>query len=150
MALKVVVLTDLQDSIVMAVVSGEGEFTFEWAVSSEENVDEPNEPYDALYIYINGQLEGFISGEVDYTSVTLELTGDENRITWIYNKDPNTLDGEDKGYLRNVVFERTPEPEPEPTPAPTPTPSSSGSSGGGSMAWLLAFASLLLSRRLSR
>ncbi|MAG75597.1 MAG: trypsin [Colwelliaceae bacterium] len=143
-------ITDLQDSIVMAVVSGEGEFTFEWAVSSEENVDEPNEPYDALYIYINGQLEGFISGEVDYTSVTLELTGDENRITWIYNKDPNTLDGEDKGYLRNVVFERTPEPEPEPTPAPTPTPSSSGSSGGGSMAWLLAFASLLLSRRLSR
>jgi secreted trypsin-like serine protease len=47
-------IEDLQESVLMVAVEGEGTLTFDWAVSSEENVDDPTEPYDALYLYING------------------------------------------------------------------------------------------------
>ena len=141
-------ITHSEDSIVMATIAGEGELSFEWAVSSEENVDEPSEPYDALYLYINGELVDFISGEVDYTQVTYTLTGEENHLTWVYNKDSAATEGEDKGYLRNVSFAVTPEPV---TPTPTtPTTNVTSSSGGGSFAWLLPLLSLAFLRRRSR
>ncbi|REL35441.1 trypsin-like serine protease [Thalassotalea euphylliae] len=143
-------ITHDQDSIVMAVVSGEGELNFEWSVSSEENADDPAEPYDALYIYINGELVEFISGEVAFEQKSYDLTGEENRITWVYNKDGSASEGDDKGYIRNISF--TPTAAPAPAPAPTPTPSTtpaapSSSSGGGSMAWLLPLLSLVWLRR---
>ena len=143
-------ITHDQDSIVMAVVSGEGELTFEWSVSSEENTDDATEPYDALYLYINGEQVDFISGEVAFDERSIALTGEENRITWIYNKDGSASEGDDKGYIRNISFTPTAAPTPPPAPAPSPTPAPaapSSSSGGGSMAWLLPLLSLVWLRR---
>lgn len=100
-------IDNLQKSVLLAQVTGEGKFSFEWAVSSEENVDDPESPYDALYIYLNGELYDFISGEVDFTTVELELGEGINFIAWVYEKDPYTLEFEDTAYLKNVVFEAT-------------------------------------------
>lgn len=139
------VITDNQDSIAMAIISGEGELTFEWAVSSEDNEEDPSEPFDTLYLYVNGVQVDYISGEVDFTEYTLALSDETNQVTWVYSKDPYTAEGDDKGYLRNLVFEPTAQPV---TPTPTTPPTNNASSsGGGSLAWMLALLTLGLVRR---
>ncbi|MEP1444933.1 MAG: trypsin-like serine protease [Paraglaciecola sp.] len=130
---------DLQDSVLIAQIEGEGVLTFDWSVSSEENTDleitDPEfEPYDALYLYVNGELIEYISGEVDFTEVTIDLPEGTNVVNWTYNKDPAASEGEDKGFIRNLVF--TPTVVEEPVPLPVPT-DSSGSSGGGSLGWMI-------------
>ena len=95
-------ITHSQDSIVMAVINGVGTLSFDWKVSSEENVDDPSSPYDALYLYVNGVENRFISGEVGFANVQVQLTEELNRVTWIYRKDPSASSGDDKAYLRNV------------------------------------------------
>lgn len=130
-------IDDEQQSIVLVTVAGEGELSFEWKVSSEENTDDPTEPYDALYLYVDGELVRFISGEVDYQQESVSFGSGEHIITWIYEKDASTLAGDDNAHLRNVIF----------TPTPVVTPPST-SSGGGSIAWFsLIFMVMLYLRR---
>lgn len=130
---------DLQDSIFIARVEGEGVLTFDWSVSSEENTDleetDPDfEPYDALYLFVNGILIDFISGEVDFTEYSIDLADGTNVINWTYSKDENAADGQDKGFIRNLVF--TPLMVTT-TPVLLPTPMTSESSGGGSLGWMI-------------
>jgi secreted trypsin-like serine protease len=127
---------DFEDSVLMALIEGEGQLNFEWSVSSEENTDEPEEPYDALHLYVNDNLVDFISGEVPFTAhAVINLLAGTNRITWIYSKDQNTREGDDKGSVRNVEFTPTDIPDPVTVPDPVVTPTSSGG-GGGSIVWL--------------
>ncbi|MFT4994801.1 MAG: secreted trypsin-like serine protease [Paraglaciecola sp.] len=138
-------ITHLQDSILVAKIEGQGTLTFEWSVSSEENLDlEPDdpdfEPYDALYLYVNDELIDSISGTVDYTQYTTVLSAGTNVINWTYNKDPAASEGRDKGFVRNVTF--------TPPAVVRPTPVRPRSSGGGSLTWLsLSLFALLLFRR---
>lgn len=119
-------ISDNQESIVMMTVSGEGELSFEWSVSSENNSDDPSKPYDALYFYIDGELNQFISGSISYTNESVNLTAGEHNIAWIYKKDSNTSLGNDNAHLRNIIF----------TPVNTgATPSNNSSSGGGAITW---------------
>lgn len=141
---------DKEKSIVMVTLAGEGELSFEWSVSSEENTDDPTEPYDALYLYVDGELTSFISGEVAYTNETVYFAGGEHNITWIYEKDnadPTELLADDNAHIRNVVF--TPVEVVSPTPpAPIPPPQKARSSSGGSLAWLsLIFMAVINLRR---
>ncbi|REL35440.1 trypsin-like serine protease [Thalassotalea euphylliae] len=154
-----------QSSILMAQIEGKGELSFEWAVSSEANTENSSDPYDALYLFINGIEYNLISGEQDFAALTYTLEGERNRVTWVYRKDQETSAGNDKAYLRNIVFTATEElgtapvpptpstpstPSTPPTPAPPTVPeteSSTGSSGGGSIAWLLSLSVLLVFRR---
>lgn len=129
---------DLQDSILVARIEGEGVLTFDWSVSSEENTDLEEtdsdfEPYDALYLYVNGELIEYLSGEVDFTEYTIDLTEGTNIINWTYNKDPAASEGDDKGFIRNLVYT----PPAVVTPPTAPTPNTSNSSGGGSLGWML-------------
>ncbi|MFT4938104.1 MAG: secreted trypsin-like serine protease [Paraglaciecola sp.] len=129
-------IDDLEESVLMAVIEGEGQLNFEWSVSSEENADEPDEPFDALHLYVNDNLIDFISGEVAFTAhAEINLPAGANRVMWIYSKDQNTREGDDKGLVRNVEFTPVAVPDPDPIPLPDPevTPRSSG---GGSIAWL--------------
>ncbi len=48
-------ISDNQESVVMVNLTGEGELTFDWSVSSEENTDDSESPYDALYVYLDGE-----------------------------------------------------------------------------------------------
>jgi secreted trypsin-like serine protease len=136
-------ISDAQESSVMVTVAGEGELSFEWSVSSEENTDSPEKPYDALYLYLDDELIKFISGEVDYTAEKLVLSKGEHRITWVYSKDAYTSEGDDKGYLRNIVFT----PKTVVTPTPPPAPTTPSASSGGSMTWLSVMLTLLMIRR---
>jgi len=128
---------DVQDSIFIAQIVGEGVLTFDWSVSSEENTDlvetDPEfEPYDALYLYVNDILIDYISGEVAFTEFSVDLAEGTNVINWTYNKDLNAADGQDKGFIRNLVF--TPVVVVPPVVRPPVTPNSSG---GGSLSWML-------------
>ncbi len=134
-AIKSGAISDNQESAVMVTLTGEGELTFDWSVSSEENTDDPDSPYDALSVYLDGELIKFISGEVPYTNEKLEFTAGEHRITWVYDKDTFTSEGDDNAHIRNVVFTSTAVVTPTP-PAPTPTNPNARSSSGGSVAWL--------------
>ena len=132
---------DKEESIVMVTVAGEGKLSFEWSVSSEENTNDPEEPFDALYLYVDGELINFISGEIAYQSESVEFPAGEHNIAWVYKKDQLSSEGDDNAHIRNVVFTPVviatpPEPvAPEPvTPAPAPLEASSTSSSG-SIAW---------------
>ncbi len=144
-------ITDNQESIVMVTLAGEGELSFEWSVSSEENTEEEDNPYDALYLYLDGELIKSISGDVPYTNEIIEFTAGEHTITWIYEKDSFSAEGDDNAHIRNVVF--TPVEIVVPTPpAPAPTnPNARSSSGGGSVAWLsLIFMVVVIPIRLTK
>ena len=128
---------DSNESSVMLTFNGAGSLSFDWAVSSEENTDNPVEPYDALYLIIDGEEVDFISGEIAYNTVTIAYLPDgEHQVVWLYKKDEFTSKGKDQAYLKNVIF--TPElieipVTPMPTPAPTPeTPDTPAKSSGGS------------------
>ena len=154
-------ITGNQESIVMITVLDQGELTFEWSVSSEENIEEPDKPFDALYLYVDGELIKFISGDVAYQSESINLTVGEHYITWVYQKDSLNSSGDDNAHLRNIFFTPlggvTPTssiipvpaaPVPA-TPAQTPTnTTASSSSGGGSLAWMsLIFMAVINLRR---
>jgi hypothetical protein len=131
---------NLQNSIVVARIDGEGVLTFDWSVSSEENTDlditDPEfELYDALYLYVNGELIESISGEVEFTQMSIDLAEGTNIINWTYNKDPAVSEGDDRGLIRNLVF--TVPAVVTPTPVFLPTPVLSDSSGGGSLGWII-------------
>jgi len=131
---------NLQNSIVVARIEGEGVLTFDWSVSSEENTDlditDPEfELYDALYLYVNGELIESISGEVEFTQMSIDLAEGTNIINWTYNKDPAVSEGDDRGLIRNLVF--TVPAVVTPTPVFLPTPVLSDSSGGGSLGWII-------------
>lgn len=135
--IKTGAIEDLQESTLMATIEGEGTLTFEWSISSEENTEDPEDPFDAMFLLVNGEQQQFISGEVAFTEVSIELGEGTNLIEWTYRKDLNTQSGEDEGYLRSVTF-AAPAPPPPPPPAPTPTPPVvvSNDSGGGALGWL--------------
>lgn len=135
-------IDDNQQSIVLLTVAEGGELSFEWKVSSEENTDDPASPYDALYLYVDGELIRFISGEVDYPEQpeSIKLGTGEHVITWVYKKDAGTSEGSDNAHLRNIVF--------TPTPVVVPPVTQNSSSGGGSIAWFsLIFMGVLYLRR---
>jgi secreted trypsin-like serine protease len=126
---------DLQDSILIAKIEGQGVLTFDWSVSSEENVDDADDPFDTLYLSVDGVLIDFISGDVDFTEYRIDLEEGSHLINWTYSKDLNTADGQDKGFVRNLVFTL-----PNVTPPPAvvqPTPVTTSSSGGGSLGWMM-------------
>jgi secreted trypsin-like serine protease len=135
-----------QESILSAYVQGKGKLNFQWSVSSEENKDDPSEPFDALYIYVNNELQEFISGEVAFAAYsTITLDSENSIITWVYRKDQSDFEadvGEDRAYVRNVVF--TPN---QVITTPTPSaPVSNGRSGGGSFSWLIILSLFALLR----
>ena len=151
---------DAQESILLAQIEGAGELTFQWSVSSEENTEDPTDPYDALYLFVNGQQIEFISGDVPFTDNQIALPEGINLVEWVYNKDRFTSEGQDKGFVRNIAFTPsgstnnpgdTPAPAPAPAPTPAPAaPASPGNSGssGGSLGWLIC--SLLLLTAVGR
>lgn len=131
-------IDDDQHSSVLLTVSGEGVLSFDWAVSSQDNPSTVGNPFDALYLFIDGEQIDYISGEVAYTRVTIEdLTAGEHQIIWQYKKDNEISAGQDKAYLKNVVFTQT----------SSETQSEGKSSGGGLYICLTMLALACLSRR---
>lgn len=98
-------------------VIGPGTLDFTWAVSSEENPDyrNPNSPnaesiYDAVYLYLNGELLSdelepvFLSGLEVSEARSLQVPPGPNIVEWRYEKDPYTTEGEDTAYIDNIAW----------------------------------------------
>jgi len=137
---------DGQQSSVMLTFSGAGSLSFDWAVSSEENTDTPDKPYDALFLIVDGEQVDFISGEVAYTRKAItDLAEGEHQITWLYKKDSFTSDGEDRGYLKNVVFNSKTS-----SSAPSPSNQTTKKSSSGSLSYFSLWLLVLIAVRRYR
>lgn len=78
-------------------LQGPGSLRFRWRVSSEQ-------PYDNLRYTLNGTFMSVISGEVDWEEIEVPLQPGRNQITWIYEKDGSTSDGEDLGQVADITL----------------------------------------------
>ena len=79
-------------------VNESGVIRFNWKVSSEQR-------YDRLQFIVNGRIIAQISGNVNWTEYSYELTESSNSLMWRYMKDGSISLGADAGWLDNVRFE---------------------------------------------
>ncbi len=99
-------ITHNQQSILQTAIGsghGPGTLTFWWKVSSEEG-------FDFLKFYLNNlpiPLAG-ISGETGWQQQTIRLPAGGHSLKWIYSKDGSVSDGQDAGWVDEVIF--TPDP----------------------------------------
>lgn len=93
---------DDQSTSLTATVAGRGTLSFKWKTSSESG-------FDKLQLYVDGScvVEDF-SGDREWESVThrVESVGTHN-IEWRYSKDGSVSEGQDCGWVDDVVW--TPE-----------------------------------------
>ncbi len=82
-------------------ISGEvlsnGEISFYAKTSSESS-------YDFFTFYIDGTEKGSWSGDVDWQQYTYDVTAGNHTFTWEYEKDGSMANGDDCGYLDNILF----------------------------------------------
>ena len=83
-------------------VTGPGTLAFWWKVSSEHH-------YDTLSVHIDGGYsEELISGDVDWRQVELAIEGGSHTVLWQYAKDETLSEGDDAGWVDEVVFTAAP------------------------------------------
>ena len=76
----------------------EGDLSFWWRVSSEED-------YDFLRLYLDDKLLHEISGGQDiWKEISLEIPPGEHRVRWTYEKDGTVSSGEDCGFLDRMTY----------------------------------------------
>jgi subtilisin family serine protease len=90
---------DNQSSWVQTTVLGPGRLSFYWRVSSEADMD-------YLRFMVDGVQEAYLSGEIDWNQMTLDLPAGTHTLRWTYSKDGGGSSGEDKGWLDQVSFIR--------------------------------------------
>ena len=91
-------ITDDQESLLQTTVSGARTISFFWKVSSEGN-------YDCLEFYIDGTLEGQISGSEDWHEMTYDITDSgSHTLEWRYFKDSSMGRGDDCGWVDKVEW----------------------------------------------
>ena len=91
-------ITDDQTVEVSTTVTGPGRIVFQWKVSSEED-------WDYLRFYVDNELVNQISGEVDWYEEYVELSPGSHDLRWAYEKDGSVSEGEDSGWLDQIVFD---------------------------------------------
>lgn len=93
-------ISNKETSVLELTVYGMGQLTFYWKVDSEPD-------YDYLRLYVNDVLEKEISGNIDWTFLSLNFTVGEHTIRWSYEKDDSHFWGEDAGYVDDILFRST-------------------------------------------
>ncbi|MCP5077704.1 MAG: trypsin-like serine protease [Psychromonas sp.] len=91
-------ISNNQEAIILAKVTGKGRLNFDWAVSSERS-------FDYLSLIINGIELDDISGSTAFESKAYYLDQDVNEVMWRYKKDGLESVGFDRGSLTKVTFE---------------------------------------------
>ncbi|MBQ8761575.1 MAG: choice-of-anchor J domain-containing protein [Bacteroidales bacterium] len=75
----------------------DGMVSFYHKVSSESG-------WDMAYFYIDGELKGSYSGEMDWKQVQFPVSAGTHTYKWMYLKDSSYDNGEDTYYVDNIVF----------------------------------------------
>jgi hypothetical protein len=86
-----------QSAFLSTTVNGPGTLSFYWKVSSEQN-------YDFLGVYLDDVRQAQISGEVNWTKVSLSIPAGSHTIRWTYAKDNLTKAGLDAGWVDRVEY----------------------------------------------
>lgn len=95
-------ILDDSESWAETTVIGPGILTFWWKVSSEEY-------FDYLKFYLDGYLEGSgISGEVNWQQRNVVINAGTHTVRWGYSKDSGYSEGDDAGWVDEVVFTPAP------------------------------------------
>jgi len=90
------VITDSQTNWIETTVPADGQVSFYWKVSSEDG-------FDYLTFYINDVPQDMISGDIDWTQDTFDVSaGDVLR--WEYSKDESDSAGFDAGWVDEVQY----------------------------------------------
>jgi len=91
-----------QQSVLQTTATGPGSLTFWWKVSSEEG-------FDFLMFNLDSQSPVQpISGEVSWQQVTIAVPAGLHTFKWTYQKDASVSDGQDAGWVDQVVFTAAP------------------------------------------
>ena len=94
-------LTDSQSSTVQTTVTGPGNLSFWWKVSSEEW-------FDYLTFYMDGISQAAISGEVGWEQRAFSVGSGNHILKWTYAKDLSLDAGADAAWLDQVTFTTNP------------------------------------------
>ena len=78
--------------------------TFEWSVSSQENVGK-------LQFLVDGTVVQSITGEVDFVAVSYELPAGQHTLKWQYKRSTTESIGDGIGKLRHLTIHNTTEGE---------------------------------------
>ena len=106
-ALRSGAITHSQTSRLETVVSGSGKVTFTWKVSCEDYFvyREHKWRLDYLAFCIDGVEQGFINGEMGWTTATFDVTGAGNHtLSWLYIKDSDGVAGQDCAWVDAVTW----------------------------------------------
>jgi hypothetical protein len=82
--------------VIVDVPSGATSLSFWYRVSTEED-------FDFLTVIVDSSTELSVSGEVDWTQATLDVTG-ASTVTFRYEKDVFIADGDDAVYIDDLQF----------------------------------------------
>ena len=86
-----------QESILQTTLIGPGRISWWWKVSSETN-------FDKLEFRLNSASQFAISGETDWQPNTFLIPTGSQTLQWRYAKDGSFSDGQDAGWVDQVVF----------------------------------------------
>ena len=78
-------------------VRGAGTLSFRWKVSCENR-------NDSLQLLIDGAARNRITGETDWKEVSIDLDAAPHVIRWLYAKNRSICEGDDRGWLADVVW----------------------------------------------
>ena len=105
-----------QTSWIETTVAEAGTLSFWWKVSCE---DDEFDDWDFLSVAVDGVEAGRIDGETDWRQVALAVTAGVHTVRWTYAKDRVVSEGQDCGWLDNVVW-TTAKRETQTAPVPVP------------------------------
>ena len=94
------VIADNKSSWLQTSMTGPGELSFRWKVSSEEECD-------VLRLIVDGVNVAAISGETGWQTVSTNLTMGSHTIRWSYVKDYSAKEGKDCGWVDRVTWTAT-------------------------------------------
>ncbi len=91
-------VSDGRDSEMSTLVQGPGRLIFDWSVSSELG-------RDFLELRLNADLIERISGDLPWTTYSLDLPSGLHQVSWIFSRDANGRSGLNRGFIDNVRLE---------------------------------------------
>jgi len=86
-----------QNSFMQTSVSGPGNLSFWWKVESEAGSD-------VLEVRIDGVLQTFISGTVNWVQKSYSIGAGTHFVSWTYQKDGSISSGADAGWVDQIVW----------------------------------------------
>ncbi|WP_295443585.1 C1 family peptidase [uncultured Thiodictyon sp.] len=90
-------ISDNQTTWLQTTVSGPGTLSYYWKVSSEGG-------WDYLRFYIDGVEQSNITGETAWDSQSWGIAAGSHTLKWAYTKDYSVSQGNDAGWLDQVVY----------------------------------------------